>query len=874
MNSNVSIDAALKEIREAWESNGDYLDDLRDRLTGANPIPLVPFVGAGLSVPMGFPSWGGFLKGLAAECGKSTEVVALLAEGKYEEAAETVEEGLSPEIFNDRVQHNLGKRRSEACELKGAILALPEFAGGAVVTTNFDRVLERVFEEAGAAFEHIAWGAQVDSMRKALAESKPFLLKIHGDAEERTGRVLTKREYERSYAAGDPEGLRAHLGRAFQGRTLLFVGCSLGADRTMDVLAEVLKQASGLAHFAIVEKPAADDEFFAKQRLLGTRGIRPIWYPAGRHDLIEPLLRWMASLRPSVRPAGPELVLERPSQRKAEIRSELDLLIPYQRTTALVGRAGELESLRAWLRSPPPVSVRVITGGGGSGKTRLGVELIEWLEQTEPNQWNCGFLTAAEMERFSGLQNLSQWPRRKPVLAVVDYAAGSAEKLGVWLEQLAAAKPDGEKFRLLLVEREASFETGWLASAMARGHSAAAVQALFDPPEPVRLAAVADAAERRSVLRATVEAGAALRGVAARAAPSAGADERFDRRLEDARWGDPLTLMMAGLTALDTKLVAAMALGRQDLALRLADRELARVERFAKDAPAGLMAHLAAYVTASGGLTLEELRKAAKAESEAVGRVHPGGWGALADCVGEALRGDGGAKAVEPDVVGEALLLRVWGGEAVQEGCRAVARAAKARGAQVAASVMRAAQDFCVGETPREEPLAWLDALIETARGDLGLLGQIEGALPKQTLALRERAVEVDARLAEALRAPAADDMDARAERARVLSNLGVRLGELGRREDALAAADEAVRIYRQLAALRPDAFLPDLAASLNNLGNMLSDLGRREDALAATDEAVRIYRQLAALRPDAFLPDLARSLNNLGSMLDRKSVV
>ena len=31
-----------------------------------------------------------------------------------------------------------------------------------------------------------------------------------------------------------------------------------------------------------------------------------------------------------------------------------------------------------------------------------------------------------------------------------------------------------------------------------------------------------------------------------------------------------------------------------------------------------------------------------------------------------------------------------------------------------------------------------------------------------------------------------------------------------------------------------PQVFLPDLAMSLNNLGTRLSDLGRREDALAS----------------------------------------
>ena len=76
--------------------------------------------------------------------------------------------------------------------------------------------------------------------------------------------------------------------------------------------------------------------------------------------------------------------------------------------------------------------------------------------------------------------------------------------------------------------------------------------------------------------------------------------------------------------------------------------------------------------------------------------------------------------------------------------------------------------------------------------------------------------------------------------------------------------------VYRQLAAARPDAFAPDLAASLNNLSFQLADLGRREDALAAIEEAVSLYRQLAAARPDAFAPDLAMALNNLVHLAGR----
>jgi tetratricopeptide (TPR) repeat protein len=54
------------------------------------------------------------------------------------------------------------------------------------------------------------------------------------------------------------------------------------------------------------------------------------------------------------------------------------------------------------------------------------------------------------------------------------------------------------------------------------------------------------------------------------------------------------------------------------------------------------------------------------------------------------------------------------------------------------------------------------------------------------------------------------------------------------------------VNIHRDLARARPEAFTPDLATSLNNLANCLSALGRREEALAAAQEVVNIHRDLA----------------------------
>ena len=70
------------------------------------------------------------------------------------------------------------------------------------------------------------------------------------------------------------------------------------------------------------------------------------------------------------------------------------------------------------------------------------------------------------------------------------------------------------------------------------------------------------------------------------------------------------------------------------------------------------------------------------------------------------------------------------------------------------------------------------------------------------------------------------------------LNNLANRLSELGRREEALAAAQEAADLYRGLAAERPEAFRRNAAISLSTLAIVLSDFGRTAEANAVAQEA------------------------------------
>ncbi len=144
------------------------------------------------------------------------------------------------------------------------------------------------------------------------------------------------------------------------------------------------------------------------------------------------------------------------------------------------------------------------------------------------------------------------------------------------------------------------------------------------------------------------------------------------------------------------------------------------------------------------------------------------------------------------------------------------------------------------------DPIGRILAEVLHESGDTQVAEAAMNQCPNQTVALRELAAVSTEIVYRHRRATWVEpDEDQQNELARLANNLGNRYSDLGRREEALQAAIEAVEIYRKLSAERPDAFLPDLAMSLNNLGNRYSDLGRREEAFDAAEEAVRTFAPL-----------------------------
>ncbi|MCQ8836200.1 tetratricopeptide repeat protein [Streptomyces malaysiensis] len=103
------------------------------------------------------------------------------------------------------------------------------------------------------------------------------------------------------------------------------------------------------------------------------------------------------------------------------------------------------------------------------------------------------------------------------------------------------------------------------------------------------------------------------------------------------------------------------------------------------------------------------------------------------------------------------------------------------------------------------------------------------------------------------------------AEHARLYQDLGFRMLRAGHREEAVAATEKAVGIFRRLAAAAPATYEPALAAALADLSECAFQTDRKEASRRAAEEAVGIFEGLAAADPTAYEPGLALSLSHLG---------
>ena len=450
-------------IPAPFDSLGDNRINIAALVEQLQTGGVIPFVGAGMSVPFGFPDWKSFLMLMALDDSEKRLIEERLAKGEYEEAAEHLLQSRGSNAFQAAIDFTFGPEKLGVLPESAAIRLLPALCSGPVLTTNFDSVLEKVFKAEGQDFDPIILGMKPDHLREAFHQRSHALIHLHGEATDRADRVLTLSDYRKKYGNASP--LKAVL-RLAMTQPLLFLGCSLNNDRPVLALkklaAELRKNKAEalMAHYAVLEFPSDAEEYRSRLSALAGMCVRPIWYPTGEHDRIRELLELLVKQagkqalgRPGVPHIFPELTTGVEICRGfTSLEQSLALYLgsPGGEKPLFVGRESQLKELDSWLeRSGEPYAL--LAGPAGRGKSALVTRWARGVAESGRAQVafvpvSLRFNTASAQQAFEILGHRLRYLRAR-------YSATPPDA-GAWAREIEAElrTPNSDKPLLVLLD--------------------------------------------------------------------------------------------------------------------------------------------------------------------------------------------------------------------------------------------------------------------------------------------------------------------------------------------------------------------------------------------------------------------------------------
>jgi len=271
-----------------FERNQERFEQLEKCLIEKN---VVPFIGAGLSVEGGFPSWKMHLQQQGRTAGINAEqITTLLDNGQYEEVIQKIETIRNRETFIQEIKDAFSKNG----DLTDTTLRISELFTDTIITTNYDHLIEQAFDTGG---ENTIQLIDIANISETPDQNKTTVIKLHGDINTPSRCILGKNQYDEAYGNGEldlekpiPKLLSFH----YRTSNLLFLGCSLNQDRTMQVFQAVKEKIGDVdrpQHFSLESIPENIEKLAERNAYLLSFGITPIWFPHKSYDYIEQILR-------------------------------------------------------------------------------------------------------------------------------------------------------------------------------------------------------------------------------------------------------------------------------------------------------------------------------------------------------------------------------------------------------------------------------------------------------------------------------------------------------------------------------------------------------------------------------------------------------
>ena len=578
-----------------------------------------------------------------------------------------------------------------------------------------------------------------------------------------------------------------------------------------------------------------------------------------------------------------------------------------------------------------PISVRLLTGVGGAGKTRLALEMCHRLQK---QGWQTGFLTSDKVQFENTLQSLRL--ANQPTLIVIDYSETRQQELLRLVKSLLASPQHSQQMKVLLLARDGGEWWDLLPS------QEAACEALLDgmaTTGPYILPKLHDnPSSRLAAYQAAMKAFADRLQIPEQPCIPGLVDEQF---------AHPLFVQMAALLALQ----GAQPRSAEAVSRALIGHERRYWRKFLSDIPLVAAQHeesaslLMALATLTNGLpTLREAELAwqgvggEKQQLKAIFikmvHLYPAKQGLLGlrpDLLGEAL-----VAQVMLSADGENLLDSVLGSKQSivrRSALTVLARMLQHRPAlttlveqaltkhfvgcaEDCIAVMRETSGYfskCVelaftqleiqhknqvcGILEKyfsEYSLTFVDLAVLVFRAKLATIVQKTRKLENQKARkpterdLADHSVvlsklsfwltwqgQVDEAAKTGKQALQILEKLARVESERYepywansLGNYANRLGALGKVDEAAQTAKQALEIIEKLARVQPERYEPELATSLSNYANRLGELGKVDEAAQTAEQALEINEKLARAKPEKYEPDWASSLGNYANHL------
>ena len=583
-------------------------------------------------------------------------------------------------------------------------------------------------------------------------------------------------------------------------------------------------------------------------------GVSTFWALAGAAVLagsgvLAPMVAEGLKSRAEARAVLHEVRDRRPLRTSATGRQVVTLLDPHAEVVPFMGREDERARLLAWCTDEQAGRVRLVAGGAGFGKTRLAL----WLKHDLSDRgWFCESVRDGKEASVIGV---IRKVNRGRVLLIVDYAE---TRLGLKDLLRAASDDTGRAIRVLLLARQVG---DW----WTRLETEPTIRAMIDDADRFREELqeyIGAGATNLDVVRGSMPYFAARLGMTC---PNPNLVELSGSR-RTARVLDLHAAAMVAVLATKRRRRTAISVDLEAVLKGLLDHEkhywYGRAEQLDLFAgPQGLTVQQLSQIVAAACLLGASTHDDAMHLLDKIPNVTSSAK--LVSWLHELYPpspDEGWLGALRPDRLAELHVIReLTESPELAKECLTGLDERQAR--QALTMLAYASAEYPAAGQLLESALSRFSQVLPDNSVPEDTMIAVASAIPFYSVHLAEAHAAIVARILATL---------APEDRNRVIwLNENTRLLTfLGRKEAALAVAEEATEAARELAAAEPDAYRPDLASSLNNKSNVLMRFRRPLEALRAAEESVTTYRDLAAADPDAFQSGLAMSLTNTSGRL------